>query len=269
MPPSAEGSLARLLYEIRRKAGHTDFDEGEAITVIRQVVEQIELGNIVVQVQARGPTYFVSDNGVRRNYCTNPSFEHTLTSWTETITGTGSSGRTSESGDFDVGLAALELLMTDSAASGDVVQRAFVTSSKPPASGEVWSCSARVRIEALTTSKVRLRMEFLDSSDVVQATHNTDSTTVFSTYTDIKVENKTAPATTAKIRVTVIIEATAANATGIVQVDGVMIEEASSIVSVFDGDSQDCFWDGDTNHDVESFNDVDGTAAIVGHFKAS
>ncbi len=259
-------NLAHLLYELRRKAGHSDFQTEESITVIRQINAIMELGfNIVIQTQLRGPTYFVEDNGVLRNFCINPSFEHDLNSWTESITATGSSSQ--DNAQFNQGLESLLLTMTDSAGSGEVVQRQLA-SITGLSSGEIWSVGVDVRIEELTSAKMVLRLEFLDSSDVVQATHNVESTSISTSWVQLNNENRTAPATTAKIRITLIAESTAINATATINCDGVIVEKASARSAYFDGDSQDCFWEVNI-HNGESFNDVDGTAAIAGHFVVS
>ncbi len=258
-------SFAHLLYEIRRKAGHKDFSDNEAVTVIRQIAVELELFNLVVQVQARGPTYFVEDDALRRNFCINPSFEHDFTSWTESKTATGTTARITTQKNY--GLTSFEAVMTDSAGSGEVIQRRL-DSITGLAASEVWSIGVDVRIEALSNAKMVLRLEFLDVSDVVQATHNVESTTVSTSWVQLKNENRTSPANTTKIRVTLILESTAINATGTVQFDGVMVEKASTIGTAFDGDSTGGFWEG-VLHGSENILDVDGIAAIVGFFKAS
>lgn len=259
-------NLAHILYELRRKAGKSDFQTEEAVTVIREIKALMVMGvDISIQTQLRGPAYFVSDNGVLRNFCVNPSFEHDLNSWTENITATGSSGL--DATQFNQGLVSLLLTMTDSTGSGEVVERelAVITGL---ASGEVWSVGVEVRIAELTTAKFILRLEFLDGSDVVQATHNVESTSVSTSWIQLNNENRTAPATTEKIRITLIAESTAINATATINVDGVMVEKLSAISTYFDGDSQDCFWE-ISAHNGESFNDVDGTAIVSGNWKTS
>jgi hypothetical protein len=488
-------NLAHILYELRRKAGHTDFLSEEAITVIRQISESIELGNLVVQSQARGPAYFVGDNGVRRNFCINPSFEHDLTSWvaagnatskaaqftaanseflsggdvidveiqdiaiafwiyidstgqfgiinkrdrasatnlgyaielqsdgtldffisdgtsvttisSTTNLGTGAfkfcvlnadrdgnatfyinagsaegaasissqdgtlvnaitfqlgagfsasanrffggrlagvgiwrgriltsaertflynsgNGRPHEAlGLLDAGIdlktnlvsyynlveasgtrndsqgsnnltdnatvtqatglpnhianardttrkntgiSSLKLALVDTSASGELASQRIVVTGL--AATEVWSVSSSVRIEALTLAKYTLRIEFLDSSDVVQATHNVDSTTVSTSFATVANDNRTAPSTTTKIRVTVILQSTAGLASGIIHVDSILIEKVLASGSFFDGDTANGFWEGSI-HASENFLDVDGTAAICEYFKAS
>ena len=95
-----------------------------------------------------------------------------------------------------------------------------------------------------------------------------ESTTVSTSWVQLKNENRTSPANTTKIRVTLILESTAINATGTIQFDGVVVEKASTIGTAFDGDSQNGFWEG-TIHGSENILDVDGTAAIAGFFKVS
>ncbi len=257
-------SFAHILYELRRKAGHSDFQTEESITVIRQINTEIELGNITIQTQLRGPAYFCNDNGVRRNFVINPSFEHDLTSWTEVITATGSTAR--DSAQKDSGFQSLLLTMTDSAGSGEVVSRRVVITGL--IATEVWSASVSIRPFEFTTAKFVLRMEFLDSGDSVLATHNVEHTASGTAFVTIDNENRTAPANTVKLRITLIAESTAANATATINCDGVIAEKASAIGSYFDGDSQDCFWEVDM-HNGESINDVDGTAIIAGHWVVS
>ena len=269
-------SFARLLYEIRLKAGKTHFEDNEAITVIRQVVGpgsisgvEVELFTVTIQVRHRGPRYYVERPNLRRNYCTNPSFEYNLNGWIEDIIGaTGSSDIVDGAANFDTGAAALELLMTNSVGTGSIIRRAYVTESGYPSGGQTWSCGARVKIEELFNARVVFKMEFLSARDSVLATHNSISARVSNQFVDISNSNQVAPATTAKIRVTVMVEATGVNARGRVQFDGIMIEERARIGVTFDGDSQDGFWE-ENLHASESLLDSDGDATIAGFFTAS
>jgi len=164
------------------------------------------------------------------------------------------------------GLVALKLEKITSPSAIQVISRAFTIIGL--ASGEVWSISSDVRVAALITAKFTLRLEFLDSSDVVQATHNVDFSTVSTSWATVINENRTAPATTTKLRATLILQVTGTFATGLVHCDGVLIEKVAAVGTYFDGDSQDCFWEV-TMHNGESINDVKGSAAIAGFFKAS
>jgi len=258
-------NLAHVLYELRRKAGRTDFITEEVITVIRQISRILDVTITVVQSKGRGPTYFVEDNGVRRNFCINPSFEHDLISWTESIAATGTTAR--DSTQKNSGKESLKLDMTNSGASGQIVSRNLVITGL--AATEVWSASVDILPSAFSNSKFVLRLEFLDSGDVVQATHNVDHTTTSSSFVTINNDNRTAPATTTKLRISLILESTAASATGTVHCDGILIEKAVTSGSYFDGDTDaDRFWEG-VLHASESIYDVDGTAAICGHFMVS
>ena len=258
-------NLAHTLYELRRKAGRTDFLSEEVITVIRQIATSFDLTVLSVKSKARAGPYFVSDAGVRRNFCINPSFEHDLTSWTESITATGTTAR--DSTQKNSGLQSLKLDMTTSSASGEIVSRNLTITGL--AATEVWSISCAINYTALSNSKFVLRLEFLDSSDVVQATHNVERTTVTSGFITLDNDNRIAPATTAKLRISLILESTAASATGTIFCDSILAEKASASGTYFDGDTDaDRFWEG-TVHASESIFDVDGTAAICGYFKAS
>lgn len=261
---TSERDFANILYELRRKAGKEDFTIEEAVTVIRQISATVKITFKVLQTQTRGGTYFVEDDALRRNYIINPSFEFDLTSWTESITATGTTAR--DSAQSNNGDESLKLDMTDSTASGEVVSRNIVITGL--VSGEVWSCSVRIRPSAYSDARFTLRMEFLDSGDAVQATHNVDQTSAGTAFVDVDNENRTAPATTTKLKVSLILQSTAANATGTVHCDGVLAEKASSVGTYFDGDTANCFWEG-TIHASENINDVDGSAAICGFFKAS
>lgn len=257
-------NLAHLLYELRRKAGKQDFPMESALVIIKKITEDFGFTVEVIQSQARGPTYFIEDDAVRRNFCINPSFEHDLTSWAESITATGTTARST--GQKNNGKQSLVLTITNSTASGEIVSRNLTITGL--AVNDVWSVGARLNFTALSNSKVVLRMEFLDSSDVVQATHNVERTTTTSGFIDLDNENRTAPATTTKLRISLILESTAASATGTAYLDGVLAEKVTTLGSYFDGDSQDCMWEV-TVHAGESIFDVDKTAAICGYFKAS
>lgn len=257
-------TFAHTLYELRRKAGKTDFPAESGVIVLRTVTGIMEITVEVVQNQARGPTYFVEDDALRRNYIANPSFEHDLTSWTESITATGTTAR--DSTQKDSGKQSLKLDMTNSGASGQVVSRYLDITGL--AASEVWSVSAALHFTALSNSKVILRMEFLDSGDSVLATHNVERTTTTTAFVTLDNDNRTSPANTVKLRVSLILEATAIGATGTAFLDSILAEKASVSGSYFDGDTTGCFWE--TNvHNGESLFDVDGTAAICGYFKAS
>ena len=257
-------NLEHILFELRRKAGHQDFITEESINVIRQIVASLNITLVAVQQQARASPYFAGSTGVRRNFCPNPSFEHDLTSWTESITATGSTARTSTQNDS--GNQSLSLVMTDSTASGEIVSRNLTITGL--GASEVWSISVAIRPSEFTTAKFVLRLEFLDSSDVVQATHNVEHTSTGTVFVTIDNDNRTSPATTTKLRISLILEATDANATSTVHCDSALIERASTSGSYFDGDSQDSFWE-TTIHAGESIEDTDGDAIICGYWKAS
>jgi len=256
--------FAHTLFELRRKAGATTFNITEALTIIRTITDKMSISFDSIQTQLRGPTYFVEDNAVLRNFIINPSFEHDLISWTESITATGSTSRDStkqNSGDHS-----LKLEMTNASGSGDVVERQLVITGLE--ASEVWSASVAVDVTSLSNCVLRFRLEFLDAADAVLATHHINQTTTTSGFVTLKVENKTAPTNTTKLRVRLLLRASAGSATGVSFCDSVIAEKASLVGSYFDGDSQDSFWE-TVIHAGESINDVDGTAAICGYFKAS
>ncbi len=163
------------------------------------------------------------------------------------------------------GQNSLKLEMVNSSASGEIISQAFTITGL--SASEVWSISVSVRIAALTLSKFTLRLEFLDSSDVVQATHNVDSTTVSTDWAVVDNLNRTSPATTTKLRATVILQSTAALAYGSIHVDGLIIEEAAT-APYFDGDSEKSFWE-DEIHNSANIKDELGKAAIAGFFSPS
>ena len=86
-------NLAHTLYELRRKAGKTDFLSEEAITVIRQIASSLDITILSFKSKARAGPYFCEDAALRRNFCINPSFEHDLTSWTAALDAVGKAGQ--------------------------------------------------------------------------------------------------------------------------------------------------------------------------------
>jgi len=163
------------------------------------------------------------------------------------------------------GQNSLKLEMVNSSASGEIISQAFTITGL--SASEVWSISVSVRIAFLTSAKFTLRLEFLDSSDVVQATHNIDSTTISTTWSIVDNLNRTSPSTTTKLRATLILQSTSSLAFGSLHCDGLIIEESATAV-YFDGDSEKSFWEGDI-HNSTNIKDALGKAAIVGFFTPS
>ena len=256
--------FAHILYQLRRNANSTTFDISEALTIIRKITDTATITIKAVQADSRGPTYYVEDDALRRNYITNPSFEFDLTSWTQSITATGTTA--ADTAESDSASTSLKLVMTNSGGSGQVASR-YATITGLSAT-EVWSTSVAVNFTALSNSKVILRMEFLNAGGAVQATHDIERTTVTSGFVTLDNDNRTAPSNTTQLRVSLILQSTASSATGTAYLDSVLAEKASTSGTYFDGDTTKCFWESGL-HASETIHDVDGTAAIAGYFMVS
>ena len=134
---------------------------------------------------------------------------------------------TSQSKTLFGSMASLKIDMTASTGTGDAKRTQTITA----AAAEVWSFEAWVHATALTNCKAVLKIEWLDSGSVVLAIQTVEVTAVTSVFTLKQIENQTAPASTANVRVSLILEATASGAVGTAYFDLIRAEQGESAVS--------------------------------------
>ena len=160
-------------------------------------------------------------------YGTNLGFETALgAEWVETKTATGTTARDATVAKY--GVASLKLVMTGSTAAAEVVEMAQTFLDIDAA--EVWSYQIWIRIDALTNCKVVLFVDYTGGAPDVSA----ESTTVDGTkFVVLTLSNQTAPAGTTAAVVRIRLEATAADATGTVYVDGVMVVLSASLPNIY------------------------------------
>ncbi len=260
---SGSHTFAHILHEIRRKAGRIDRLEAEGVVTIRRINEEIQLAIEVVNV-ARGPDYFCDPGDLRDNLNTNPSFEDSLNNWTESISGsvTGTTSRSDAQQKY--GLFSLFCEVTASTGTGQAT-RYFEMDAAP---GDVISMSVQVHAPVLTNGYANFLLQFLDAGFGVLASHELRQNVVTSDFTELKVENRTAPASTAKIRVWLQAVATAAAADIDAYFDGILLEKATSVGAYFDGHEANGFWQGAENESA-SILDVDGDTILPDFWKVA
>ncbi len=225
--PTETQSLAALLAEIKQKAGWNPqrANTNVAIANIEQVSMFVGFKVRVVKSVARGPDYFIAYPG----QLLNPEFITDLTNWTEAElsafainfpatfpliwSGTGiTSARVNAKDTYDIAhlsQAALEIKVSDNNTyTGELSRYQVVTA----AAAEVWSFEIRCLPTLLTNAKQIVRVEWLDSGDVVLATVTEDvAITSSSTWTEntSALHNLTAPANTAKFKLSLALSLTA------------------------------------------------------------
>jgi len=181
------------------------------------------------------------------NYVFDPSFEiagTALADWTENITATGTTARSTAQAKY--GTASLLLTMTNSGASGQVVERTQVLTDVDAA--EVWSYSAWINFTALSNAKAVLVALYNDGG-ATQVT--VERTTVTSGWVQITLANQTVPAGATQVTLKLRLESTASSATGTLYFDGAMAVLASSVPEIFV-----------SGRDVYNHYDDDGQAHI-------
>ena len=158
------------------------------------------------------------------NYVLDPGFDvagTALADWTERKTATGTTARdTSVKKD---GNASLKLVMTDSGGSGQVIER-FQTLGDVDAT-EVWSFQCWVRVDELTNCKVVMELDYDSGTD----TEHSTTTVNASSFVKLTANNQTAPGGAGDVDLRIRLEATAADATGVVYIDNVIAVLASAV----------------------------------------
>ena len=169
------------------------------------------------------PFAYGADESIQ-NYVFDPGFEiagTALADWTESKTATGTTSR--DTSVKKEGLASLKLVMTDSGGSGQVIERNQVLADVD--AGEVWSFQCWVRVDALSSAKVVMQLDYNTGTDVEVSTTTVNA----SSFVKLTANNNTVPGSVTQVTLRLRLEATAADATGTVYIDNVIAVLASAV----------------------------------------
>lgn len=262
-------SAGDLMLRLKRETENLDaFSEDEVESAFLQTpVDSVPLSHVAPTVDSRGTasnTYDVGGTDVRRNDCTNPSFETDLTDWTLDNSGDHTVDvNARDTGSSHFGGASLHLDISASASASARQSGRYFDIAAAPA--EVWSIGAYVRVVAATASaQARLFIEWLNGASAVisSASSGTGNGTT-QAWGQLSLANQTAPALTVTLRVYLQVETSATSQAVEVYWDGVQIEERSALTAYFDGYENFGFWQGAVDGSV-SIKDADGDAIIAG-----
>lgn len=225
--------LPEILRQIQRQARAVELPEAATVQAIRSLLETFPLADSVVEIEERALStqkYLV----VPPNSISNGDFETDLTGWTQTISAglTATTQRvTTESKTLFGSLAALEVDVTASTATGQARRYQDITASV----GQIWSFEAWFKGSSFPggNSIARLKIQWLDGADVqIGADVAAGSSDVAGDWTVLlSILNQTAPASTAKVRVSLEVNILAIGGTGKGWFDLARAELAQTAVS--------------------------------------
>jgi hypothetical protein len=261
----SSGHAAAALFSSFAKDTH-EVQKQAAVTLIRLVTEKYSLTNAVVTAVGRDGRYYsggVSGTSVRTNAVTNPSFEDGLTGWTQYITATGTTAKTSEKSKH--GNSSLKLVMTNSGSAGHVVQRYFDITV---VAGEVWEIGGYGLATALTGgAKAYMTLRWLNSAGS-SISSGTEEWAVDTVFTRRPRDASTAPSGAVTLRIELYIIADASGNTGTLYFDSIDAQKIPGDANYFDGFINGGSWQGSDNNSV-SIKDDDGDAIVASYFAAS
>ena len=212
------GSQVQLKYQ--RDSGTTyffnvvqgDVNLGNFLT---SYIGQEVVMNAVIVLEAE--PFALGNSETIENYVRDPSFEvagTALADWTENIDATVTTARDTTQSKW--GNASLKLVMTNSSASGEVVERTQSLGDVDAA--ETWSFGMWVYFTATSNTKVVMDIEYTGGG----STSTKEVTAVNTGFTLIKLDNETVPASTTAAVFKCRLESTAASATGTCYIDNVI-----------------------------------------------
>lgn len=182
--------------------------------------EFIKVGQDLAEGAQRGPEYYAMPH----NYAANPDFEEDLTGWTQ---GGGGTGTTSQQSDQDKTHAiqgSLGSLEIDATLLGSTILERY--QDIPAAEGQVWNLEAYVKGDAFTGSvQAHMILQWHTSGGSLISQEVSSSISAPTDFTRLTLENKTAPATTATLRVVLRVYGGASGGTGKAYFDVVRAEE--------------------------------------------
>jgi len=171
-------------------------------------------------------TYLV----VYPNQVSNGSFETDLTGWIELIESgvTAATQQTTAEGKTVFGsLGSLEVDVTASTAANAAGRYQDITA----AVGEVWNFEAWLKGSAFTNARMELFIQWLDGADAEISSAVATSSDVGGSFVQLKLENQTAPASTAKVRVHVRVLVTTIGGTGKAWFDLARAEKGATTIT--------------------------------------
>ena len=218
-----EQSLASILAELKDRAGVNPQrgNNNVAITNIEQVSKFLGFKLRAISSLARGPNYYVQ----HINKLLNPYFASDLTSWTEVnnmgidfpITfpanwGSATTARSTAVDTYDIArlsMSSLGISLTDTANTytGEIYRYQDVAASV----GQVWSFDIRCLPTILTNANMIVRVEWLDGGGAILSTVSETVASASSsawTATGATLINITAPASTATMRLSLVLSLT-------------------------------------------------------------
>ena len=198
-------------------------DEFSTVHAVNTVIASASL-NLICEPFAYGAEETIE------NFVADAGFEiagTALADWTESKTATGTTARdTTQAPKHGVG--SLKLVMTNSGGSGQVIERNQTLADVD--AGEVWSFSVWVHLTALSNSKAGMVLLYNDGSATTTTVYQTSTT---SDWTQLKLENQTAPSGATQVIVKLRLEATASSATGTCFFDSAIAVLASTVPSAW------------------------------------
>lgn len=205
-------ALRRLRQQARTQLQLDD----EILQEFVRVSEAFVLVDIDPEFEERGLAYYC----VPTNQVSNGDFEADLAGWTELLEAgcTGSSAQTTEDSKTLFGsLGSCKLILTGSAgATVFAIRREQAITASP---GEVWNFECWAKATALSSARVTMSFEFRKADETVLANYEVVVTSATGSWARGVLENKTAPALTAKVLLRLNIEALGAGASGTVYYD--------------------------------------------------
>jgi len=218
------------LKSIQDLANRIDLPENATVQSIRRINEAFPLVDATPEIEERAlgtQTYLVP----YPNLVLNPDFETDLTSWTESNSSvTATTTQTSAQGERfakQASMGALEVDVTASSGAGFAGRNQDIAALPT----EVWNVEVWVKGSSFTNSEMKVFLEFLDSGKSALAGYNITSTDVSGSFVQLKIENKTAPASTAFMRITVQINVTTTGGVGKAWFDKTRAEKGAATIT--------------------------------------
>ena len=217
------------LRRLRQQARTLPQLDDEILQEFIRASEPFPLSDAAPELEQRGLAYYC----VPANQVSNGDFESNLTDWTEALAAgcTGSSAQSNAEAKKVFGsLGSCKLILTGSTgATAFAIRREQVIVAAP---AEIWNFECWAKATALSNARVTMSFEFRKADETVLANYEVVVTTATGAWTRGVLENKTAPALTAKVLLRLNIEALGAGATGTVYYDLVRAEkEGAAVVS--------------------------------------
>jgi hypothetical protein len=226
---SGIGSQVKLRRKWEGATNQQDFHILEGVLNIGDEFSSVHATNTIISTGTLTllcePFAYGAEESIE-NFVADAGFEvagTALADWTESKTATGTTARdTTQAPKHGVG--SLKLVMTNSGGSGQVIERNQTLADVD--AGEVWSFSVWVHVTALSNSKAGMVLLYNDGSATTTTVYQTSTT---SDWTQLKLENQTAPSGATQVILKLRLEATAGSATGTCFFDSAIVVLASTV----------------------------------------